>query len=172
MLADTESLIAEGVDGIVFGILKSDGTLDEERCAQIMKIIGNKKSVFHRAIDVAPDWRATLDGLINLGVTRVLTSGQCPSAHYGMDVLRRMTEHAKSRIEILAACGFNTQNVREIVEKTGVNQIHIAFYKTCSDTSANANPDIYFGGALYPPENNYSIIDAAGVNSVITRINP
>jgi copper homeostasis protein len=84
MLADTEALINEGVDGIVFGILKQDGNLDEKRCAQIMKIIGNKKSVFHRAIDVVPDWRIVLDALIDLGVTRILTSGQHPSVHYGM----------------------------------------------------------------------------------------
>ena len=171
MLADTEALIDEGVQGIVFGILKPDGSLDEKRCAQIMKIIGNKKSVFHRAIDVVPDWKSVIDTLIDLGVTRILTSGQHPSAHEGMDVIKNMVIHAKGRIEILAGCGFNPQNIQEIVEKTGVNQVHLSAFKSCSDTSVHSNPAIFFGGALYPPEDTYKISDAVKIKKIITRIN-
>ena len=172
MLADTEALIDEGVQGIVFGILKADGSLDEKRCAQIMKIIGNKKSVFHRAIDVVPDWKSVIDTLIDLGVTRILTSGQHPSAHEGMDVIKDMVIHAKDRIEILAGCGFSPQNIQEIVEKTGVNQVHLFALKSYSDTSVHSNPAIFFGGALYPPEDTYTITDAAKIKNIITRINP
>ena len=170
MLADTEALINEGVDGIVFGILKPDGSLDEKRCEQIMKIIGNKTSVFHRAIDVVPDWRSVLDGLINLGINRVLTSGQAPSAHYGVEVIRSMVQHANGRIEILAGGGFNTQNIYDIVEKTGVDQVHLSAFKSYSDTSVQANPAIFYGGALYPPEDIYKITDAAVIGKLITQI--
>ena len=42
----------------------------------MMEVIGEKESVFHRAIDVAPDWKPALDVLIELGVTRVLPVGR------------------------------------------------------------------------------------------------
>lgn len=172
MLVDTEVLIAEGVEGIVFGILNPDGSLDENRCAKIMEIIGDRISVFHRAIDVAPDWKGILDGLIRLGVNRVLTSGQQPTVHYGADTVRGMLEYARGRIEILAGGGYNRMNIRDVVEKTGVDQIHLSAFKSYSDTSADANPNISFGGALYPPENSYKISDGEVLRSLIGLLNP
>ena len=171
MLADTEIFVNEGADGIVFGILKPDGTIDEKRCAQIIKLIGNKQIVFHRAIDVVPDWKSSLDVLVNLGVKRVLTSGQHTSAHYGKDVIKDMVQHAGGRIEILAGCGFNTQNIREITEKTGVDQLHLSAFKTYNDTSAHSNQAIFFGGALYPPEDSYKITDSLMINNLISLVN-
>jgi copper homeostasis protein len=58
MLADAAELLKAGADGIVFGFLHLDGTVDKERCKAMMDVIGDKESVFHRAIDVVPDWRA------------------------------------------------------------------------------------------------------------------
>lgn len=84
MLEDARRLIEAGADGIVFGFLKEDGTLNLERCKAMMEVIGDKQSVFHRAIDVVPNWRSAIDQLCDLGVTRILTSGQNPSVYYGI----------------------------------------------------------------------------------------
>ena len=58
MQRDAESALAEGADGIAFGILTPQGTVDLERCRQMMKLISGQQVVFHRAFDVFPNrWR-------------------------------------------------------------------------------------------------------------------
>lgn len=171
MLADAKALLEAGADGIVFGFLHPDGTIDMERCRKMMEVIGDKQSVFHRAIDVVPDWRAAIETLCSLGVTRVLTSGQAPSVHYGMDVIRGMNEAAAGRIQILPGAGINLQNAKEVVEKTGCNQIHIALHKSCADPSTHGNTSIFYGGALYPPEDRFQMIDSEGVGRLCNTVN-
>ena len=63
MKEDASALIAEGVEGLVFGILREDGTVDSERCEEMMRHISYESmklpkrvtTVFHRAFDVTPD---------------------------------------------------------------------------------------------------------------------
>ena len=108
-LEDAKLLLSHGADGLVFGFLHQDGTLDVERTrimAELARDAG-RESVFHRAIDVTPDWRAALDVLMELGVARVLTSGQQASVPLGADTIRQMGEYAAGRIEILPGGGVN-----------------------------------------------------------------
>ena len=100
-MADAEQLLAYGSDGLVFGFLHEDGTLDVERCRQLIALAGDREKVFHRAIDVAADWKQMLGQLIDLGVTRVLTSGLEPDVFYGIDTIHEMVEFAQGRIQIL-----------------------------------------------------------------------
>lgn len=158
-LADAKVLLQHGSDGIVFGFLKPDGTVDLERCKAMMEIIGDKESVFHRAIDVVPDWKMAVDMLCDIGVKRILTSGQAPSVFDGADTVAEMIRYARGRIQILPGAGINPKNIRHIVSLTGCTQVHIAPSKTVYDRSTAANPSIYFGGALYPPEDRYQMID-------------
>ena len=83
MQRDVEAALAEGADGIAFGILTPNGTIDLERCRQIVKLAAGRQIVFHRAFDVVPEPLTALDQLIDLGVTRVMTSGQETSAYNG-----------------------------------------------------------------------------------------
>lgn len=163
---DVEALLDAGADGIVFGFLSSDGTVDEARCRQMLRIIGNKESVFHRALDVVPDWRRTLDQLVDMGVTRVLTSGQEANVFFGLDTVREMREYANGRIQILPGAGITLQNARRVVDYTGCDQIHIARHKECRDTSTANNREIFFGGALYPPEDRFSVTDREYIHAV------
>ena len=158
-LNDAEQLLAHGADGLVFGFLNADGTLDAERTRELCRIAGNKTKVFHRAIDVAPDWRPMLAQLIELGVDRVLTSGQAPDVYYGVDVIREMMDFARGAIQILPGAGVNLKNVDAILERTGCDQIHVARFRQALDPSTANNRDIFYGGALYPPEDRYDVID-------------
>lgn len=171
MLIDARALLDAGADGIVFGFLHQDGTLDAERCKAMMDVIGNKTSVFHRAIDVVPNWRAAMDELIKLGVTRILSSGQEPSVHYGMATIKEMIEYAAGRIEILPGAGIRLSNANEIIEKTGCTQVHVLLTKPCADSSTTGNPDIYFGGALYPPEDRFAMADSGQIQTLVHTIN-
>ncbi len=55
MQRDVEAALAEAADGIAFGILTPNGTIDLERCRQIMKLAAGRQLVFHRAFDVVPE---------------------------------------------------------------------------------------------------------------------
>lgn len=158
-LRDAEKLLENGSDGLVFGFLKEDGSLDVERTKELTRMAGKKTKVFHRAIDVADDWKKMLSQLIEIGVDRVLTSGQAPDVFYGIDVIREMIEFAQGAIQILPGAGVNLKNIDRIVEYTGCDQIHIAKFRSYVDPSTQNNRDIFYGGALYPPEDRYDVID-------------
>ena len=62
-IEDAKLLLHHGADGLVFGFLHPDGTIDLERTRVLAELAreAGKESVFHRAIDVVPDWREALD---------------------------------------------------------------------------------------------------------------
>ena len=170
MLADAALLLEHGADGIVFGFLHADGTVDEARCREMLELIGPRQSVFHRAIDVAPDPLAALDTLIDLGVTRVLTSGQKPTVPEGIPTLRAMIQHAAGRIEILPGGGISPENAPWCREALGVNWLHAAIHRTAYDRSAMGNPAIYFGGAVYPPEDRYALTHPQDIAAMVALL--
>lgn len=171
MVRDTRAFAEAGVEGIVFGVLRSDGTVDKDRCRILAEAAGDREIVFHRAIDVVPDWRRALDTLMELGFTRVLTSGQAPSVLFGAATIREMIAHAAGRIQILPGGGIRPANVAEVVAKTGCTQVHASAGRRCTDTSCQHGGDIHFGGALYPPEDAFSMTDPDKVRSLLSQLN-
>lgn len=167
MLADARALLTAGADGIVFGCLHPDGRVDKARCAAMLEVIGEKESVFSRAIDVVPDWRETLDVLMELGVTRVLTSGQASSAPAGADTIRAMREYAAGRIQILPGCGVRPDNAAALLAATGCDQLHGSFKTSRTDFSATHNPAVSFSGGVCPPEEQVPVTDAAAVRAAL-----
>lgn len=171
-LEDAKLLLENGADGLVFGFLHPDGTLDAERTGILadMALAAGKEAVFHRAIDVVPDWRAALDTLIALRVTRVLTSGQEPDVAYGTQTVREMAEYAAGRIQILPGAGINARNLERVIAETGCSQIHVAAHRPQFDGSVANNRAIFYGGCLYPPEDRYNIIDAGYIGGMAGKL--
>lgn len=87
MLADVQKAVANGTDGIVFGILNAEGTIDIDRRRRVIESADGVETVFHRAFDVVPDPNTAIETLIELGITRILTSGQQTTAMEGMPLL-------------------------------------------------------------------------------------
>jgi copper homeostasis protein len=127
MRKDAEALLERGADGLAFGFLRAEGAVDQRRTREFVQMIGPKVSVFHRAFDVTPDPFGALEMLIDLGVTRVLTSGQQPSASEGAELIRRLIERASGRIEILPGAGISPENAADVIVRTGARQIHGSF---------------------------------------------
>ena len=169
---DAKLLLSHGADGLVFGFLHTDGTIDIERTRTLAGIAqaAGKETVFHRAIDVAPDWKAALDVLIDIGITRVLTSGQEPDVSLGTDTVREMIEYAAGRIQILPGAGITARNMDRIISETGCDQIHLAAHRTLTDLSTQNNRSIYYGGCLYPPEDRFNIIDRDYIGGMVARL--
>ena len=169
-LADAEALLANGADGLVFGFLNADGTLNVRRTRELCEMAGKREKVFHRAIDVAEDWKKMLGELIELGVDRVLTSGQAPDVFYGVDVIREMMDFAQGEIQIMPGAGVNLKNIDAILERTGCDQIHVARFRQYTDPSTANNRDIFYGGALYPPEDRYDVIDGDYIGQIRSHL--
>ena len=171
-LHDAHALLEAGADGLVFGFLHGDGTVDAQRTGHLARIArdAGKEAVFHRAIDVVPDWKEALQQLIDLGVQRVLTSGQAPDVFFALDTIREMVQFAGHRIQILPGAGVTLQNAHRIADYTGCDQLHIARHRPMRDTSTANNRDIFYGGALYPPEDRYDIIDGEYVSKVVDAL--
>jgi len=166
---DARLMLENGADGLVFGFLRENGAVDVSRTRQLAELAleKGKEAVFHRAVDVVPDWREAIDQLAELGVTRVLTSGQAPDVFYGTDVVRDMIAYAAGRLQIMPGAGITLRNIREIVVRTGARQVHVAAYRSLSDRSADNNRAIFYGGCLYPPEDRFSMADGGVISRMV-----
>ena len=156
-----------GADGFVFGCLDGEGLIEEKRTSVLVRRAGNLPSVFHRAFDVTTDPLRALDTLIDLGVTRVLTSGQQRKSLDGAPLIRELIERADDRIEILCGGGVRRENVAELIAKTGCRQVHLSVHRRMLDTSTYANRAISFGADSLPPDDCVDIIDASAVKAVV-----
>lgn len=177
ILAETEALIDAGADGIVFGFLTDNGEIDVKRSKELINLIKSKNEkaeiVFHRAIDLAPEVLKALKELIDLGVDRVLTSGQKASAFEGKETIRKMQELAGDKIEILPGGGINAQNAKELIEYTGVKMVHASARSERLDKSGLLNPEIFFGGKIdgkWNSEHIYKVTDEKLVKNVVDAI--
>jgi copper homeostasis protein len=170
MRADAAMAIDQGAGGLVFGILNPDGTVDADRTRRLREIAGNRDAVFHRAFDVTPDPFRALDELVDLGITRVLTSGQQDAVPEGLDLIRRLIDHAGDRIQVMPGGGIKPFNFDEVIARTGCRQIHVAAFTTRTDTSTQHRPAVTFGGALQPPEDRYDVTDRTVVESLARRL--
>jgi copper homeostasis protein len=162
MALDLKFGLAAGVDGFVFGCLTRDGAVDARRTAHLVKLAAGRQTVFHRAFDVTPDPAAALETLIELGVTRVLTSGQAATALAGADLIRQLVVQAGSRIELLPGGGITPDNVTELVQRTGVQQVHASCSGWATDASTQARPALHFGAADTPSAS-VRVLDSAQV---------
>jgi len=144
MRRDASFILEHGADGIVFGMLHSDGSVDTKRCGKLVELAGERQTVFHRAFDVVPDPKLALDELIDLGFTRVLTSGQQPTALEGSDLIRKVVDCARGRIAVLPGSGIRAHNVWQLIEATGCTQVHMTAFAANSDASTDSS-HLHFG---------------------------
>ena len=124
MKNDIVAARALGVDGIVVGILRSDDTIDVERMAELIRLSRPLKVTFHRAFDRTPNASEALETLLALGVDYVLTAGQAETALDGAAQLQALQLQAGNRLTILAGGGVRAHNVRDVVARSGVREVH------------------------------------------------
>jgi copper homeostasis protein len=170
MVRDAELLLAHGADGIVFGCLLPSGEIDINKVRVLAALAQDKQTVFHRAFDVVPDPLAALDSLIELGITRVLSSGRQVSALAGAANLAAYRAHARGRIQVLPGGGITAANVHEVLRLTGAGQVHASLSGARRDPSTSANPTLRLGAAALPPEDQVRITDLARVAEMRTLL--
>lgn len=125
MLCDIRMLKEMGVNGVVVGMLRADGRIDEEFLRQCVQQAAPLPVTFHRAFDRCSNPMEALSVLESCGVTRLLTSGQAPDALQGADLIANLVSKSKSII-IMPGCGVNAGNIARIAEKTGAREFHLS----------------------------------------------
>lgn len=116
----------EGADGVVIGILKPDGSLDEERMSELIAEAGDLKITLHRAFDVCVNPYLTLESCVRLGIDTILTSGQEESAVKGLSLLKELNKKAGNRIHLMAGSGVSASVIKEIFGETGIKNYHLS----------------------------------------------
>jgi copper homeostasis protein len=79
---------------------------------------------FHRAFDRCRDPFEALEQLIQIGCTRILTSGQKPTAIEGIKLIEELIKKADERIIIMPGSGIRKENVAVVASKTGATELH------------------------------------------------
>ncbi len=159
MLKDAEAFLADGADGLVFGFLTPDGEIDADRVRSFVKLADGRQTVFHRAIDLVRDWRRALSILIDLGVTRVLTSGQAVSAWDGRETLREMHAFAQGALEIQPAGGIHPGNCLALLHATGCTMLHLSGSRYVRDRSWPEATNLWFAASGAPDGGSYPDAD-------------
>ena len=124
MKADIVKFKKMGCKGIVSGILNNDNTIDIKRTNELVNLSRPLEFTFHRAFDVVTDPLKELEKLIQLGVERVLTSGQKQKAVKGIELLKELKKNAKDKIIIMPGSGINKLNIMNF---RSFNEIHGSF---------------------------------------------
>lgn len=130
------------VDGLVFGILNADGTLDKKRCRELITKARPLKVTCHRAFDMTRDPFEALQDCIEAGFDRILTSGHQAQALQGAKLIGELVKKAGGRISIMAGSGVNEKTVEEIVRKSGVKEIHFSAVGYRDSIMQYKNPNI------------------------------
>lgn len=124
MEKDVEICKSLNVDGVVIGALTEDDKIDESTIKRLIDRAGDMKITFHMAFDSIEDKKSALDRLVELKIDRVLTKGGLQSAMDNLDTLKELVDYSNDRIAILAGGGVTKENYMDIVNKTGVKEVH------------------------------------------------
>lgn len=113
-----------GFDGVVFGLLNQDGSIDKVNTARLVEAAYPLEVTFHRAFDRCNHPYEALETLIDCGCNRILTSGQQPKVTDGLATVKQLVEQANDRIIIMPGSGLNSSNVVSIIATAGVTEVH------------------------------------------------
>jgi len=163
MKYDIEQAKQLGANGVVIGLLKEDGSVDVDRTGALVELARPLSVTFHRAFDMSRDPYEALEALIELGLERVLTSGQENSVLEGLDLITDLVRQAGDRIIVMPGGGISERNISKIVAQSGVKEIHLVGMVSVESRMTYRNPRCFMGGELRPPEFTRMVTDAQRV---------
>ena len=145
MLDDIAICRQLGVEGVVFGLLLPDGSIDLNNTARLVEAARPMQVTFHRAFDMCQDARTALKQLVGLGVERVLTSGQRNTAFEGKDILAELNQNCPEGIKLLIGSGVNADNLKALHETIQADEYHMSAVQYESSSMEYKNPYISMG---------------------------
>ena len=168
MFSEAKELLEHGSDGLAFGFLTPERQVEEKQTKRMADLIHSfgKTAVFHRAFDCVKDPYETAEKLIKLGIDRILTSGLEERAWDGIPVLRELERRYGDQIQFLAGSGVNASNARELMEKTGVRQVHSSCRDWAEDRTTKGKK-VSYGYGPAPYEGSYDGVSRELVRKLV-----
>jgi copper homeostasis protein len=167
MRREIESCGESGVDGIVLGILESNGSIDVERTAKLIEFARPMSATFHRAFDMCNDPVKGLEDVIATGADRLLTSGHKNKADEGIALISQLIQQAGKRIIIMPGSGINVSNIAAIATLTGAKEFHLTTRKIIESEMIFRRQNISMGGNSGIQEFSRKIADPDMIRSII-----
>jgi copper homeostasis protein len=131
MLRDA-MLIGMGGTGLVAGALDDKGLPETTFLRAVRLAAPAAELTFHRAIDRSNDLGRAFAICLEEKLDRVLTSGGRTLALDGHRTIKAMVDGAAGRIKVAAAGGIGPANVVELIQRTGVHEVHFAAQRKLS----------------------------------------
>ena len=131
-----------GCEGVVIGILSNDGSVDIERCQELVELANGMDVTFHRAFDRVNDPQTSLEQIIAIGCKRILSSGLRPTAIEGTSILKALVSQANGRIKIMPGSGVRAENIIQLAKDTGASCFHSSARKTLESQMQYLNTDM------------------------------
>ncbi len=129
-----------GCDGVVFGLLNADGTVDEKRTAALVDLAYPMQVTFHRAFDRTRDAFEALETLIEIGCERILTSGLQSDVNAGAEMLAQLVKASDERIIIMPGSGVKSNMIAEMAKQTGAVEFHTSARTVAASAMKYQNP--------------------------------
>lgn len=153
MMRDTVLCKELGCDGVVIGLLNTDGSIDRARTSALIEAAYPLGVTFHRAFDRCLDPFQALEDLIEIGCERVLTSGQQQLAPNGAKLIAELNKQSDKRIIIMPGSGVRKENIRQLAEETGCEEFHTSLRDKRQSAMQFVHPS--FAGSEESYLNNY-----------------
>ena len=113
------------VQGVVFGILDQNKTIDVENMKYLSDTADDLEITFHKAIDQTDSIIDEIDRLLTIGsISSVLTSGGGFNAHAGSRLLKKALEKYENIITIIPAGSITKNNIHELHQIIGAKEYH------------------------------------------------
>lgn len=170
MLLDIEAAKKAGADGVVFGCLLADGSIDIARNKILIEHSTGLSATFHRAFDVCKDPYAAMEQLIELKFDRILTSGQQATALQGSELIAKLITKANGRITIMPGCGINEQNIVQIKQTTAAEEFHLSVRERIDSKMEFRNNLVSMGGTVNIDEFAQDITSSERIKNTISNI--
>ena len=124
MKISLSELIQLDIQGIVFGALHHDKSVNIALTQHICEFARGLPVTFHKAIDCCPDILLATAALKMTDVRSILTSGGNSTATQGVQMLKQIIEIAGPEIDIISAGKITSHNINVIHKSIGGKYYH------------------------------------------------
>jgi copper homeostasis protein len=167
MRRDIETCGESGADGIVIGILTSDGKIDIDRTARLVEFSKPMSVTFHRAFDMCTDPVKRIEEIIQSGANRLLTSGQKKTAVEGSALINKLVKQAHGRIIIMPGSGVDEENIATLAESTGACEFHLTGRKSVDSEMTFRQQGLSMSGNIDIKDFSRKIADTEKIKRII-----
>lgn len=159
-----------GANGIVTGILLSNGSIDTERMSKLVEYAWPMKVTFHRAFDMCHDPFGALEEIVSTGASRLLTSGQARRAVEGVKLIKDLITIADDNIIIMPGAGIDEFNISSIALATGAREFHLSAGTRVESNMAYRKKGVVMGSMTPVTEYEYKTADIHRIKTAIKTL--